>query len=131
MGSDRILSGPFHRVSSCTTVAVDPLPPSFVEEEAPPVFRSTSFLSPSLRVSHDMRVVRAKRCTAPKTFGLMDISKHGGKMFLDGIASLISSHFPDAIVHRYTKASFTRPASTSLRERIAAACDHVILALAD
>ena len=63
-----------------------------------------------------------------KTLGLLDISKPGGAALLDALEAL----FPASVtVRRFVKPSFGRPAPEELIARVAAACDGVVLALAD
>ena len=64
-----------------------------------------------------------------KVVGLLDISKPRGDVFLDRLAELLASE--GATVKRYTKPTFTKPAPSDLRRRIAEECGAVIEALAD
>ena len=67
-----------------------------------------------------------------KTIGLLDISKPGGRIFLDHLERLLKDRYAVASVVRTTKPTFTKPAPESLIESlIAANCDAVIEALAD
>lgn len=61
--------------------------------------------------------------------GLLDISKPRGDVFLDELHSLLSAR--GALVARYKKPTFTKPAPVDLRHEIATQCDVVIEALAD
>ena len=63
------------------------------------------------------------------TVGLLDISKPRGNVFLDRVADRLTGL--GAIVNRYTKPTFTKPAPVDLRHEIAIECDAVIEALAD
>jgi hypothetical protein len=63
------------------------------------------------------------------TVGLLDISKPRGDVFLDELESLLGDE--GVTVARYAKPTFTRPAPTELRARIAEECDLVVEALAD
>lgn len=63
------------------------------------------------------------------TIGLLDISKPRGDMFLDRLAELLGSH--GAVVRRYAKPTFAKPAPFDLRAKIAQECGAVIEALAD
>jgi hypothetical protein len=63
------------------------------------------------------------------TVGLLDISKPRGDVFLDRIAQHLSAH--GAVVQRFRKPTFTKPAPTALRQEIATTCGLVIEALAD
>jgi len=61
--------------------------------------------------------------------GLLDISKPGGKVFLDRIEHRLTA--AGANVTRYSKPTFTKPAPVDLRHEIATQCTLVIEALAD
>lgn len=61
--------------------------------------------------------------------GLLDISKPGGKVFLDRIEERLTA--AGAQVTRYAKPTFTKPAPVDLRHEIATSCTLVIEALAD
>jgi hypothetical protein len=78
----------------------------------------------------------AERPRAPRlaalagaTVALLDIRKPLGDAFLDRIAERLGEE--GAVVRRYTKPTFTKPAPIDLRQRIATECDAVIEALAD
>jgi len=61
--------------------------------------------------------------------GLLDISKPGGRVFLDRIEERLTR--AGAVVTRYAKPTFTKPAPVDLRHEIATNCTLVIEALAD
>lgn len=61
--------------------------------------------------------------------GLVDISKPGGKAFLDELEELLNQR--GIKTRRYQKPAYTRPAPIDLRQKIAAECGAVIQALAD
>ena len=61
--------------------------------------------------------------------GLLDISKPRGDVFLDRLETMLQE--AGAIVQRYRKPTFTKPAPVDLRHEIATQCDVVIEALAD
>jgi hypothetical protein len=63
------------------------------------------------------------------TVGLLDISKARGDIFLDQIEVRLTE--VGAIVRRYSKPTFTKPAPVDLRHEIASQCGVVIEALAD
>ena len=63
------------------------------------------------------------------TVGLLDISKPRGNVFLDELERLLVDR--GAIVRRYLKPTFAKPAPIDLRARIAEECGAVIEALAD
>ena len=63
------------------------------------------------------------------TVGLLDISKPRGDVFLNRLeARLVAA---GAVVRRYKKPTFTKPAPVDLRHEIATQCEVVIEALAD
>jgi hypothetical protein len=66
---------------------------------------------------------------AGTTIGLLDISKPRGNVFLDQIQVHLEAR--GAIVRRYAKPTFAKPAPVDLRARIAEECGAVIEALAD
>jgi hypothetical protein len=66
---------------------------------------------------------------AGKTVGLLDISKPRGNVFLDRLEERLTDG--GAIVRRYRKPTFTKPAPVDLRHEIATQCEVVIEALAD
>jgi len=61
--------------------------------------------------------------------GLLDISKPRGDVFLDRLEQLLAE--AGAVVRRYAKPTFTKPAPVDLRHEIATQCTLVIEALAD
>jgi hypothetical protein len=61
--------------------------------------------------------------------GLLDISKARGDVVLDRLHELLERD--GAVVTRYTKPTFARPAPVDLRHEIATRCEAVIEALAD
>jgi len=63
------------------------------------------------------------------TVAILDISKARGNVFLDRIAERLGER--GIAVRRYRKPTFTRPAPTALRQRIAAESHLVIEGLAD
>ncbi len=63
------------------------------------------------------------------TIGLLDISKARGNIFLDQLQVGLESR--GAIVKRYAKPTFAKPAPVDLRHEIATECHAVIEALAD
>ena len=82
----------------------------------------------------ERRVVERTRVARPatlagQTVGLLDISKPRGDVFLDRLAERLAA--AGAIVRRYAKPTFTKPAPVDLRHEIAAQCTLVIEALAD
>jgi len=66
---------------------------------------------------------------AGTTVGLLDISKPRGDVFLDRIEERLVAI--GAVVRRYTKPTFSKPAPVDLRHEIATECQVVIEALAD
>lgn len=78
----------------------------------------------------------AERALAPRlesiegvTVGLLDISKPRGDVFLDRLATHLANR--GAIVRRYRKPTFAKPAPIDMRVQIAEECGAVIEALAD
>ena len=63
------------------------------------------------------------------TVGLLDISKPRGDVFLDRLEERLVE--VGAVVQRYRKPTFTKPAHVDLRHEIATQCQVVIEALAD
>jgi hypothetical protein len=64
-----------------------------------------------------------------RVVGLVDISKPRGDVFLDHLSALLAAR--GAVVRRYTKPTFTKPAPADLRRQIAEECQLVVEALAD
>ena len=82
----------------------------------------------------ERNVVERERLKRPSsleglTVGLLDISKPRGDIFLDRIEERLTGI--GAIVKRYRKPTFTKPAPVDLRHEIATECQVVIEALAD
>ena len=65
-----------------------------------------------------------------KRLALLDISKPGGKAFLDRLEQILKERYGVAEVVRETKPTYTKPAPGALLERLAFV-DGVIEALAD
>ncbi|MAI24650.1 MAG: hypothetical protein CMN75_01340 [Spirochaeta sp.] len=63
------------------------------------------------------------------TLGLLDISKARGDVFLNRLELRFSEQ--GALVRRYKKPTFTKPAPPDLRRQIAEECAAVVEALAD
>ena len=61
--------------------------------------------------------------------GLLDITKARGDVFLDRLEEQLVRR--GALVSRYAKPTFTKPAPVDLRQEIAMHCEVVIEALAD
>jgi hypothetical protein len=82
---------------------------------------------------------RAKSKPAPRLssltgtrIGLLDISKTGGRVFLDRLEYLLKERFAVAEIVRVMKPTFTRPAPDAIIQKLLdAKCDAVIEALAD
>ena len=64
-----------------------------------------------------------------QVIGLLDISKPRGDVFLNRLEELLTG--AGAVVRRYRKPTFTKPAPVDLRHEIATQCTLVIEALAD
>ena len=78
-------------------------------------------------------VVRARRARPASIdgmrFGLLDINKARGNVFLDRIEQLLRARGHP--VNRYAKTRFSILAPTELKQKIALECDIVVEALAD
>ena len=86
-------------------------------------------LDPTAERSPAARSRRARPAIAGARFGLLDINKARGDVFLDRIEELLKARGHS--VRRYKKARFSILAPTQLKQRIAAECDIVVEALAD
>jgi hypothetical protein len=87
-------------------------------------------LDPSPERSPAARARRGRPASiAGARFGLLDINKARGDVFLDRIEELLKASGHK--VNRYSKARFSILAPTELKHRIAAECDIVVEALAD
>jgi hypothetical protein len=64
-----------------------------------------------------------------RTLALLDISKPRGDLFLDRLEERLRER--GALVLRFRKPTFTKPAPVDLRQEIATRCDAAIEALAD
>jgi hypothetical protein len=64
-----------------------------------------------------------------RVVGLLDISKARGDVFLDRLEQRLADS--GALVKRYRKPTFAKPAPVDLRHQIATQCEVVIEALAD
>ena len=92
------------------------------------VLDPTSELQPAERAAIE-RSLAPRKDVAAGTVGLLDISKPRGDVFLDRLEELLAAR--GAIVARYRKPTFTKPAPVDLRQEIATHCEAVIEALAD
>lgn len=86
----------------------------------------------------DERQIEQRRSAPPisslngKTIGLLDISKPGGKSFLDRVAELLKARYESLSILRFSKPTYTKPAPDTLLLDIAySGCHGVIEALAD
>jgi hypothetical protein len=78
------------------------------------------------------RAARRLDTLAAKTIGLLDISKPGGRFFLDRLEVLLQERAPGAQVVRASKPTFTRPAPDDvIRSLVESGCHAVVEALAD
>jgi hypothetical protein len=69
---------------------------------------------------------------AGSTIALLDISKSGGRIFLDRLEQLLKDRYGVSNVIRAAKPTFTKPAPVEVMDRLMAASpDAVIEALAD
>jgi len=63
------------------------------------------------------------------TVGLLDISKPRGDLFMQRLGAALSAE--GIQVKHYQKPTFTKPAPTALRQKIAEDCDLMVEGLAD
>ncbi len=90
----------------------------------------TRLLDPTSELASARRARAARLETLDgKRIGLLDIAKPRGDVFLDRLQERLKSR--GAIVLRYAKPTFSKPAPVDLRQRIATQCDAIIEALAD
>lgn len=92
--------------------------------------QTTVLLDPTSEISP----VKRPRLTRPaslqgRRFGLLDINKARGDVFLDRIEELLKAR--GHAVSRYRKPRFSILAPVELKQRIASQCDIVVEALAD
>ena len=87
-------------------------------------------LDPTSEISPVMRPRRARPASlGGSRFGLLDISKARGDVFLDRLEALLKAR--GHAVNRYRKARFSIVAPIELKQRIVSQCDIVVEALAD
>ena len=93
----------------------------------------TVLINPFDEARHAPRKAAPRLNTLAGTIiGLLDISKSGGKFFLDHLARLLQERYGVAQVVRETKPTFTKPAPEAVIERLVnARCAAVVEALAD
>jgi hypothetical protein len=90
----------------------------------------TTILDPTGERTVETRGLLARPASlAGKRVGLLDISKPRGNVFLDRIEERLVAD--GAVVTRYKKPTFTKPAPVDLRHEISLQCEVVIEALAD
>jgi len=90
----------------------------------------TIVLDPTSESAPATRTRLARRSSlSGETIGLLDISKPRGDVCLDEIERQLIER--GAIVRRYKKPTFSKPAPVDLRHEIATQCTLVIEALAD
>ena len=63
--------------------------------------------------------------------GLLNISKPRGEVLIAQLEGRLRERLPNVEFRHYSKPTFTRPAPTDLRQKIAEECGFVIEALAD
>lgn len=87
-------------------------------------------LDPTSEISPVMRPRRARPASlGGRRFGLLDISKARGDVFLDRLEALLKAR--GHAVNRYRKPRFSIVAPIELKQRIVSQCDIVVEALAD
>ena len=90
----------------------------------------TVVLNPTAgKVAEGLQAAERPASLKGKVFGLLDISKARGNVFLDQLEVELTDR--GLTVKRFTKPTFAKPAPVDLRHEIAASCDAVIEALAD
>ena len=77
----------------------------------------------------ERELLRRPASLVGKRVGLLDISKPRGDVFLDQLERRLGD--VGALVTRYRKPTFTKPAPVDLRHEISIQCEVVIEALAD
>jgi hypothetical protein len=94
------------------------------------VMNETILLDPTAENAPAQRARLARPDTIEgKVVGLLDISKPRGNVFLDRIEEQLAAMGIE--VRRYTKPTFTRPAPTELKQKMAAEVDLLVEGLAD
>ena len=89
-----------------------------------------TLLDPTSEISPVKRPRRARSASlGGRRFGLLDINKARGDVFLDRLDALLKAH--GHTVNRYRKARFSIVAPIELKQRIVSQCDIVVEALAD
>ena len=83
----------------------------------------------SERTVHFRQRVPRLSGTRGKRIALLDISKTRGDIFLDRVGELLAAQ--GAVISRYRKPTFTKPAPVHLLEDIVSSDEAVIEALAD
>ena len=90
----------------------------------------TFLLDPTSELSPEKRPRLARPATIEgRRFGLLDINKARGDVFLDRIEELLVGRGNE--VRRYRKARFSILAPVELKQQIASECDVLVEALAD
>ena len=77
------------------------------------------------------RSITARDAELQGRLALLDIAKPRGNVLIDRLEELLNEQYPNLVVNRYTKPTFTKPAPDSLRNEIRAENDVVVEALAD
>ena len=77
------------------------------------------------------RSITARDAELQGRLALLDIAKPRGNVLMDRLEELLNEQYPNLVVNRYTKPTFTKPAPDSLRNEIRAENDVVVEALAD
>lgn len=83
----------------------------------------------SERIAAERTLLARPLSLAGRRVGLLDISKPRGDVFLNRLQERLEAD--GAVVSRYRKPTFTKPAPVDLRAEIATQCEVVIEALAD
>lgn len=93
----------------------------------------TTLVNPLNEVAEDEAKVAPRLDTLEgKTIGMLDISKPGGRQFLDRLSEILKNDYGVKDVQRFQKPTFAKPAPAEVIDRILKAqVQGVIEALAD
>lgn len=124
---------PMPSANMCLAVSrkVLPLAAASEDDAEPSESKGDVLLDPTAEDTVAEKEMAPRTGSIQGTIGLLDISKGGGAKFFDELQRLLKREFPGVNILRYCKATFSRPADDGLRETIAKACRHVVVALAD
>ena len=94
---------------------------------------STILVNPMNEIRRERQQPARRLATlSGKTVALLDISKPGGRVFLDRLSELLTAHYGVNKIRRLTKPTYTKQAPNDLIAKLSGQyCDAVIEALAD